>query len=200
MKEILYKYLPEPSVDGIFQLIEQHHVHLKIVPKRQTRHGDYRRMPNGQHQITVNASGNPYRFLITALHEIAHLVAFQRYGRQIKPHGAEWKQTFQKLSLPFLHPQVFPESLLGAFSFYLKNPKASSDTDLRLSYALRQFDVQDHKNLIFELPEGSLFKANGRWFKKGKSRVKRIECLEVKTRKLYLFHPMAPVEIDQSEP
>lgn len=88
MRGILTKYLPERAVGPCFDLIQQHGVHLKIVNERVTRHGDYRRMPDGRHRITVNASLNKYRFLITLVHEIAHLVAFEKYGRGIKPHGS----------------------------------------------------------------------------------------------------------------
>ena len=100
MKSILEKYLPKAAVDRVFTLIQIYHVHLKIVNERQTRHGDYRRHPDGFHQITVNANLNKYRFLMTLIHEIAHLVAFEKYGRNILPHGTEWKITFQHFSLP----------------------------------------------------------------------------------------------------
>ena len=91
MTELLQKYIPQAAVEPVFNLIKRYNVHLKIVNERVTRHGDYRKMPNGQHQITVNANLNPYRFTITLVHEIAHLVAFTEYGRLIKPHGREWK-------------------------------------------------------------------------------------------------------------
>ena len=99
MTEVLSKYVPQASVVPVFEMIKTHHVHLKIVNERVTRHGDYRKLPDGAHQITVNASLNQYRFLITLVHEIAHLVAFTKYGRYIKPHGKEWKHTFQQLIL-----------------------------------------------------------------------------------------------------
>jgi len=92
MNEVLKKYLPERAVLPCFELIQQTQVHLKIVNERVTRHGDYRRMSDGRHQITVNATLNKYRFLITLIHEIAHLVAFEKYGRRIKPHGLEWNE------------------------------------------------------------------------------------------------------------
>jgi hypothetical protein len=44
---------------------------------RQTRHGDYRKGVNGKHEITVNSNLNKYKFLITLIHEISHLVAFE---------------------------------------------------------------------------------------------------------------------------
>lgn len=92
MKEILSNYIPERAVDPTFQLIATYNIHLKIVNERKTRHGDYREL-NGAPQITVNANLNPYRFLITLIHEIAHFLAFKKYGRYIKPHGKEWKYT-----------------------------------------------------------------------------------------------------------
>ena len=68
MVETLRKYVPERAANPAFELIKTHGVYLKIVNERITRHGDYRRMPNGQHQITVNVSLNKYRFLMTLIH------------------------------------------------------------------------------------------------------------------------------------
>ena len=80
MSETLLKYLPEHSVNLCFELIKTNGVHLKIVNERQTRHGDYRKGISGKHEITVNSSLNKYRFLITLVHEISHLVAFEKFG------------------------------------------------------------------------------------------------------------------------
>ena len=193
----LRKYLPERAVEPCFELIRTYGVQLKIVNHRVTRHGDYRRLPNGLHQITVNATLNPYRFLITLVHEIAHLVAFEKHGRRIKPHGPEWKQAFQYLMLPFIRPEIFPSKLLPLLAKHFKNPKASSDTDTHLSLALKQFDVgHSDKTYIFQLPLGSVFRIyNGRLFKKGNKRVKRYECVEIATGRVYLFQPNAEVEL-----
>ncbi|RRQ47424.1 sprT domain-containing protein [Maribacter algicola] len=200
MEEILGKYLPERSVNPCLELIKDHRVHLKIVNERVTRHGDYRRLPDGKHLITVNATLNKYRFLITLVHEIAHLVAFEKYGRRIKPHGLEWKRTFQYLMLPFLRPEIFPSKLLPLLAIHFKNPKASSSTDARLSIALQHFDTQEKdKTYVFQLPFGSVFRIyNGKLFKKGNKRVKRFECVEVKTGRVYLFQPNAEVELIRS--
>lgn len=196
MKEVLGKYIPEQAVDPVFELIKNFGIHLKIVNERVTRHGDYRRMPDGGHQITVNTNLNTYRFLVTLIHEIAHLVAFKKYGNRIKPHGREWKHTFQSLMLPFIRPEIFPTQLLPVLARHFKNPKASSDTDARLSLALKEFDPPNDKNYIFEIPQGSLFRIyNGKIFKKGIKRVKRYECLETATGRTYLFQPNAEVEL-----
>lgn len=197
MNEVLKKYLPERAIEPCLDLIKENGVHLKIVNERVTRHGDYRRLPSGLHHITVNSSLNKYRFLITLVHEIAHLVAFEKYGRQILPHGIEWKRTFQYLMLPFIRPEIFPSKLLPLLANHFKNPKASSDTDAKLSIALKQFDSQNKDNsYIFELPFGSVFRIyNGKLFKKGNKRVKRYECIEIATGKIYIFQPNAEVEL-----
>ena len=106
MKEILAKYLPENAVTPCFELIKANKIYLKIVNERKTRHGDYRQLPDGQHLITMNATANKYRFLITFIHEVAHLLAFEKYGKLIKPHGIEWKYTFQQLMKPFISSAV----------------------------------------------------------------------------------------------
>jgi len=196
MTEILQKYIPDAAVVPAFELIKSHGVYLKIVNERVTRHGDYRRLPNGQHQITVNATLNKYRFLMTLVHEIAHLEAFTNYGTRIKPHGKEWKHTFRLLMVPFLRPEIFPPHLLPLLANHFKNPRASSDTDTRLSLALKQYDPDNGKNYIFEIPHGAYFRIyNGRVFKRGNQRVKRYECLEVATGRTYLFNPNAEAEI-----
>jgi len=196
VKDVLGRYIPEHAVDPLFELIKAYGVHLKIVNERVTRHGDYHRDAGGYHRITVNASLNKYRFLITLVHEIAHLAAFEKYGRNIKPHGDEWKNTFQKLMVPMIRPQIFPNQLLPLLARHFRNPKASSDTDATLSLALKEFDEKSDKNYIFEIPYGALFRIhNGRIFKKGAQRIKRFECQEVSSGKIYLFNPNAEAEL-----
>lgn len=196
MQHIISNYIPEASVAKVLQLLEHDNLTVLVKKERKTRHGDYRKLPNGRHQITVNGSLNKYRFLITLIHEIAHLEAYKNFGKFIKPHGKEWKTTFQHLMLPFLNPDVFPSEILPILAKHFKNPKASSDTDVQLAYALKQFDANTDKTFIFEIPLQSTFKIyNGRIFKKLKKRRTRYECVEVSTGKIYLFNANAEVTI-----
>jgi len=196
MQNKLQEYIPQQSMNLVLKLLEHDNLVVKIKNERKTRHGDYMRLPSGKHQITINSNLNQYRFLITLIHEIAHFEAYKTYGHFIKPHGKEWKRTFQYLMLPFLNPTVFPIELLPLLAKYFKNPKASSDTDVQLSLALKQFDETLNKTYVYEIPMGSVFKIyNGKVFKKTNKRVKRYECVEVKTGKLYLFNPNAEVEL-----
>lgn len=195
MNEVLKKYIPERAVEPCIELIKKHGVYLQIVGQRKTRHGDYRKLPTGQVKITVNACLNKYKFLMTLIHEFAHLAAYQNYGNYIKPHGREWKHCFQQLMLPFLNPEIFPSKLLPLLAKHFRNPTASSDTDAVLSVALKEFDAPSLKNYIFEIPLGRRFRIdNGRVFTKGKKRIKRYECTCEKTGQIYVFQPHAEVE------
>lgn len=196
MRTQLLDFIPTEAQPQVDTLLAEDNLFVKVKNERKTKHGDYRQLPNGKHQITVNGNLNPYRFLITLIHEIAHFEAYNKFGRFIKPHGKEWKHTFQHLMLPFLRPEIFPMELLPLLASHFKNPKASSDTDTKLAYALKQFDEGEDKTYVFEVPIGKNFKLyNGRIFKRGNQRRKRFECVEVKTGKLYLFNPNAEVEL-----
>jgi hypothetical protein len=193
MTETISKYIPEKAIDDVVKLLNTHPVLLKIVNNRATKHGDFRKTVKG-FQITVNNDLNQYQFLLTLIHEIAHLVTYKKYKR-VKPHGKEWKNTFQHLMLPFLNPEVFPLEVLPYLANYLKNPKASTSSDVNLTYALKQFDInKSGKSFIFELEQGSIFAFKGKSYKKGIKRRTRIECVALESNRTYLFNQNAEVE------
>ena len=190
----IHKYIPENAIDSVEELLEKHAFYLIIKNNRKTKHGDFRPLFNGKMQITINNDMNAYRFLITLIHEIAHLVTYKKYKR-VKPHGIEWKMNFQHLMLPFLKLEIFPNDILPVLANYLRNPKASTDSDIHLSFALKQYDEKSDKNYIFEIPLHSKFIHNNRLFIKGEKRRIRYKCTELKTKKDYLFHPTAEVDL-----
>lgn len=192
-REILVKYIPERSVILVIDLLKKYPCHLKIVKNRKTKHGDFKKFPNGMYRITINNDLNSYRFLLTLIHELAHLVTYLEFKR-IKPHGKEWKRNFQHLMLPFINPEIYPKEILPLLAHYLINPKASTDTDVKLSLALKQFDKKTDKSFIFEIPFETKFQHNEKIFVRGIKRRTRYECLEVHTDKKYLFHANAEVD------
>ena len=196
MLDSLQDFIPEASYDQVKALLSHDNLFVKVKQERKTRHGDYRRLPNGKHQITINSNLNPYRFLITLIHEIAHFETYKSYGKLIKPHGSEWKSVFQHLMLGFLRPEVFPSDVLPLLASHFKNPKASSDSDTVLSLKLKQFDPPNGKIFIFDVPTGATFRLhNGKLFRKGSKRRTRFEATELASGRLYVFNPNAEVEL-----
>ncbi len=189
-----HKYIPEKAIPFIQFLIDTHNFTLKIVNQRQTKHGDFRKLPNGRFQITVNNNLNPYQFLLTLVHEIAHHVTHQKFGI-VQAHGKEWKTVFQHLMLPFLRPDIYPKEMLPFLANYLKNPKASTDTDANLSLILRGNIAEKGKKFMFEIPLDSFFEFNKAIYKKGNKRRTRFECLNMSNHKIYLFNQNVEIKL-----
>tara|TARA_B100001115_G_scaffold70566_1_gene51936 strand:+ start:84 stop:707 length:624 start_codon:yes stop_codon:yes gene_type:complete len=195
LKENLSEYIPQAFVPYVHDLLCSTKVLFRIVPPRKTKLGDFRKPLNGKSipQITVNNNLNPYAFLITTLHEIAHLHTYLRYGHSVKPHGKEWKYEFQQVLLPLISAQKFPETLKVCLKNTITNTKASSFSDIPLNRALREFD-RDKKGCHLEKIElGKHFTLNKKMFKKGKLRRTRYLCTEVSSGKAYLIHALAEV-------
>ena len=186
--DIQYKsYIPQKAISFVQFLIDEHNFTLKIVNQRQTKHGDFRKLSNGKFQITVNNNLNKHQFLLTLVHEIAHHVTHQKFGR-VQPHGKEWKTIFQHLMLPFLCPEIYPNEMLPYLAKYLKNPKASTDADVQLSLALKGNRSESGKEFVFNVSAGQLFEFKNTIYKRGNKRRTRFECLNINNGKLYLFN------------
>ncbi|WP_088323487.1 SprT-like domain-containing protein [Polaribacter tangerinus] len=180
-------FVPKKAIPYVEFLIQQHNFTLKIVNQRQTKHGDFRSLPDGRFQITVNNNLNKFQFLLTLVHEIAHHVTHQKFGK-VQPHGKEWKAVFQHLMLPFLNPDIYPNAILPYLANYLKNPKASTDSDAKLALALKGNAAESGKAFIFNIPLGGLFIFKNTLYKRGNKRRTRFECLELSSKKVYLFN------------
>ena len=190
----LFEKIPEASLEYVKSLILSENITIKLKKSRKTKHGDFSVKKNGLCMITINDDLNQYRFLITLIHEISHYKAYEKYGPYIKPHGVEWKNIFKNLLLPIINSEVFPNDILRTLAIYAKNPKASSDTDLNLSLALNRYNINQY-DYVFGLSNGSVFKAsNDRVYVMIKKLRKRYECMDVLTKKLYLFSPNVKIK------
>lgn len=161
---------------------------LRITRTRLTKVGDFTSKRSTDHpRITLNHELNPFLFLITYIHEVAHLRVHLNYGNRVDPHGDEWKNSFRQLMQPMLDKKVFPSDILSELERHMDNPKASSFADSGLTKVLRLYDKHaDQYTTLSDIPEGSLFHFQGKFFKKGKIRRTRVLCREVKTRRNYL--------------
>jgi len=195
---ILKKYLPEGSADYAHDILWKYGIQLRIKKPRATKLGDYRPpQPGEAHRISINKDLNKYAFLVTFLHETAHLINFEKRGFKVQPHGLEWKQEFQVVTKPMLHETILPNDVQNALHWYLKNPKASSCTDPFLFKTLRTYDDRpDHMVLVESIPLQTLFKTkDGRVFTKLEKMRSRYRCVENQTGKIYLVPGLLEVEI-----
>ena len=195
--EYLGQFIPATSAPLILEYLNHYKVHLTITRERKSVLGDYRHATHASnHRISVNGNLNKYSFLITLIHELAHLVTFMEYGNQVQSHGKEWKQLYRKMLEEFLKLKVFPDDILSALKKNLHNLPASSCADEDLMRVLKKYD-QNPSGLVLveQLAEGARFALDdGRIFQKGKKLRKRFQCLELATGKLYLFSPIYEVK------
>jgi SprT protein len=113
--EGLIPYLPQNAYHLVVDYIVTYKIQFTISKDRNTILGDYRPPFNGKgHRISVNGSLNPFAFLITFIHELAHLQNHIENGRKVLPHGKEWQQLYSKLLEVFVEQQIFPSDIVTA--------------------------------------------------------------------------------------
>jgi hypothetical protein len=200
-KQVLMKqlkpYLPIGFDEMIADLLVTYPVRFAITNPRATKLGDYRAPMQGEkfHRISVNGNLNQYSFLITTLHEFAHLETYVIHGHKVKPHGEEWKKQYRERLWPAIQTGKLPKEIEQALMVSLTNTKASSCTDTQLSRVLRQFDKRPaHELILEELPNNAIFVLQGRQFRKGELRRTRFLCEEITSKRIFLVHALATVE------
>ena len=194
--QTLEKYLPQGSAQYAHDLLWKYGIQLHIKKPRKTKLGDYRPPRTGEpHRISVNNDLNPYSFLITFLHETAHLINFEKNGHKVKPHGGEWKSEFYEVSKPILVDSYLPNDVLTAVSNYVKNPAASSCTSPELVRTLKQYDIRKELHLLVEnIQEGAQFYIGDRLFERGPKLRSRFRCKEIVTGKWYFVPGLMEVK------
>ena len=195
IQQQLSQFVPKGFEVMVANLLFSAHVQFKIVRPRNTKLGDYRPAHAGKpHRITVNGNLNIYSFLITTLHEFAHLNTYLEFGRSVSPHGEEWKNHYRKLLVPALEKNLLPKDIEIALVNSLVNTKASSCADIPLMRVLKNYDTQNEEVVFIEnIEKNGRFILQGKEFIKGELRRKRFLCEEVSSKKKYLIHTLAEV-------
>lgn len=194
----LQDYLPPGTYEPVLGYLRQYKVHLTVAKERKSILGDYRHRTNqDNHRISVNGNLNSYSFLITLLHELAHLLTFEQFGNRVLAHGREWKTVYSNMLAQFLQHKIFPADIETELMRSLQNPAASTCAEDGLLRVLRKYDAkEDNHRLVEEIPLQALFRtADGRVFQKKEKLRKRFKCIEVASKKVYLFSPVYEVEL-----
>lgn len=196
IEEALKKYVPERAIPYCIEWISENKINLKISRSRNSKYGDYRPPQDGYgHRISINHDLNPYAFLITFIHEVAHLNQWKIRKRITVPHGKEWKNEYKKLMMPILREHIFPPDIVKALNDYMQNPAATSCTDHHLLRTLRNYDHPEDRWLTLEeIETGAKFKIRtGRVFIKQHLLRKNFCCIEVKSKSIYFINPVTEV-------
>ncbi|MCC6601174.1 MAG: SprT-like domain-containing protein [Crocinitomicaceae bacterium] len=198
LENALRRFVPTGSLVRVCEILRRYPHHLVITMPRATKLGDFTADNRGQrHQLTVNGNLNQYAFLITLMHEMAHLITYINHKDNVKPHGEEWKENFKKTLGPFLSDGIFPADIENAVRKYLSNPGAATCSDIHLAKTLARYDRTSHPNikLLDDIPAKSRFVygKEKRVFIKGDRIRTRYRCVEENTRHEYLFSPLVKI-------
>ncbi|HET6245597.1 MAG: SprT-like domain-containing protein [Bacteroidetes bacterium] len=196
-RQLLLPYVPQETIFYLCRYFSQKPVEVQITRSRKTKFGDFRPSLNEKlNKITINKDLNPYSFIITLIHEAAHLECWLKHKNKIKPHGKEWKMNFKTLMEPYIKLEIFPVDVVSALNNYLVNPAASSCSDMALMKALKAFNpVRDDVFFLEDIPENTIFMLNNnRIFQKGVKRRKLFKCKDLKNKRFYLINPLCEVK------
>lgn len=196
--QALTNYLPDNSFEDVVAYLQTYSVHLTVTQRRSSVLGDYRNASHGQnHRISVNGNLNKYSFLITLLHELAHLLTYEKYKHTVLPHGREWKRIYGELLFVFLQKKIFPNDVEQSLQQSLNNPGASACSEQTLMRILKKYDTDKHHDVLYveQIELNKYFKTrDGRVFQRGDKRRTRYFCTEIKTGKAYLFNALYEVK------
>jgi hypothetical protein len=194
----LEHFLPQGAFELVEPYFKSHTIHLTLTHERKSVLGDYRHPVREapHHRLSVNANLNPYSFLITLLHELAHMLTFIHFEHRAQPHGKEWKTQFRHMLIPFMGKRFFPPDVEKALFSYLHNPAASTCTDAQLYKALYRYD--EHKpgfKLVDDLGQNQYFQTeDGEVYQKLEKLRTRTKCKNLGSGKVYLFQGIAEVK------
>ncbi len=197
--QALAAYLPDNSFEPVVAYIHQYKIHLTVTRKRRSVLGDYRHAGGwGNHKISINGNLNKFEFLITFLHELAHLFTYEQYKNKVEPHGIEWKNNYSLLLQDFVSKKIFPAEIEKALQKSIKNPSATANGETELLMVLRNYSQNLRPGFIImdKVPDGAEFITdNGRKFRKLGKRRKRYECIELETGRHYAFSGLSEVKL-----
>lgn len=189
--QVLEKYLPPNALPYLKKWFGNYYIHIKITKGRQSKLGDYRKMPDKSHQITINSTLQPALFLFVLTHELAHLLAFENFGRRISPHGKEWKSTFAEMLLDSI--LLYPTDLQEIIKSFSKSPKANFMSSPELVRYFHIEDYEDESAYLEDLQVGDQFiYRKNTYLIEGKLK-KNYLCINNVNGKKYIFKPLARV-------
>ena len=195
---LLQKYLPESAFPHLKNWFASHQIHLHISRSRNSKLGDYQRLKDGSHKISINHNLQPELFFFVLTHELAHLIAFDKYKRKrIAPHGAEWKTTFREMLLESM--SVYSAELKPYILQFSKSPKANFMASGPIVKFFYKDELSDNEIFIEALFVEDSFLYKKHIYMIRQKLKKNYLCENLDNGKKYIFKPLAKVEKFQKE-
>lgn len=198
---MLVSRLPEAATGYVGGLLAGRPITVRVSRPRRTKLGDHRPPRGGDrsHRITVNDGLNPFAFLTTLLHEIAHADVWEQTHsrwRRPRPHGREWKRAFAALLEPVVAERWLPDDVATPLASYMENPAAMSCSDRGLVLALARYDSHvAARPRVEDLVCGQCFRIeSGQVLCLGRRLRTRYLCIEPATGTEYRVHGLAFAE------
>jgi|SRR6218665_19704 len=188
----LEQYLPENTFPFLKKWFSNHYIHIKITKNRNSKLGDYRRLPDKSHQITVNSTLDKQLFFFVLTHELAHLIAFEKFNFRISAHGKEWKNTFTEMLLESL--DIYTNDLKPIIIRFAKNPKANFMASPELVRYFHIENTDDNSVFIEDLLVNDQFIYKSEIYMILEKKKKSYLCVHLKNSKKYSFKTLAKVE------
>lgn len=192
----LENFLPPNALPFLERWLTGHSCQIKLTRERRSKLGDYRKLSDKTHKISINVNLDTELFFFVMTHEVAHLLAFHQY-KNITPHGKEWKLTFRNLLLESL--DIYSENLRPLILDFSKNPKANFMSSPAL---VKYFDTKliDNQHYVEDLVEKEKFIFQSQKYEVEEKKKKRYLCKNLHTGRKYWFKACARVEkLEQNE-
>lgn len=185
----LQEYLPQNALPHVERWLKPYRVVIKITNSRSSKLGDYRPLPDGGHQISINHDLPPQLFLMVLTHEIAHLHTYIVHKRGVPPHGYEWKNDYQRLLIESF--DLYQEDFKPLLQEFIRSPKANY---MATPEIVRYFSPDQQKEVVGDLTPGNLFRYQNRRFEIIEKRKKHYLCKDLASGKKYVFNALAEVK------
>ncbi|WP_404984476.1 SprT-like domain-containing protein [Chryseobacterium sp. M5] len=188
----LEKYLPQNTLLYLKKWFSDYSIHIKVTRNRNSKLGDYRKLRDNSHEISINSTLAPQLFFFVLTHELAHLIAFEKFGRRIAPHGNEWKHTFREMLLE--SADVYDEDLKPIITKFSRSPKANFMASPDLVKYFHIDNQNDDEVFIEKLSKGENFIYREQKYLLEGLIKKNYLCMNLATGRKYSFKPLARVK------
>lgn len=191
----LAPFLPAGSLEVIGEWLRVDNLSIKLTSGRGQRLGAYKREASGMQTILLNRNQDPYSFLITLVHEIAHMQARKLYGRHVQPHGLEWKQTYSRLIIKAAAIPSLPADICAMMAEIARSPESRHYGKISVSKVLLKYSTKaEPGELLCDIPPGTRFRMpDGKVYIKGEKIRTRYRCKLDGASSVWLISGAVPV-------